>query len=107
MRSRGIKHFSTDANLGKLKSEFTNLHLKFKNHSKITILGEVLEFFKDAVKCELNWELLAPNAVKFLMLVMIHPSITVTYKRSFRLSKLIKTNILSTMNHHRFNHLLF
>ena len=55
LNSRGMKHFSTDVELGKLKSEFTNLHLRFKNRSKITIFDATLNFFEDVMKCEFNW----------------------------------------------------
>ena len=49
-----MNYFSADAHLGKLKSEFTNLHLRFKNLNKITIFGDDLEFFEDVVKYEFN-----------------------------------------------------
>ena len=99
------KHFSADACLGKLKSAFTNVRLRFKNRNEIAMFGNALEFFEDIVKCEFNQEFLSPNAVKSLRLAIIHPATAATCERSFRLAKLIKTDTREAMTYRRFNHL--
>ena len=93
LSSKGTKYFSADVDLGKLKTEFTNLNARFKNRKKITVFTDALEFFDDVVKCEFKWELFSSNTVKLLRLAMIHPATTATCERSFILAKLIKTDI--------------
>ena len=69
-------------------------------------LHDVFDFFHKTVEKNYNYLLCSPNVFKLLpRLVMMHPATIATCEGSFSLSKLIKTNIRSTMTDQIFNNL--
>ena len=66
---------------------------------------KTLGFFEIVINTNHNYELRIPNILELLKLVMMHPTTTASCERTFRLNKLIKSDIGSTMTHKEFNHL--
>ena len=66
---------------------------------------KMLGFFEIVINDNYNHEFYAPNVLELLKLVMMHPATTASCERSFRLSKLIKSDMQTTMTHERFNYL--
>ena len=105
LSSAGMVQFQDDVEVLKLKAEFVQLHLRFGNYAPVKNFHDILKFFEVVVSSDYNYNLFIPNIIDLLKLVMIHPATTASCERSFRLSKLIKSDIRSTMTHERFNHL--
>ena len=105
LSSAGMVHFQEDVDLLKLKHEFVQLHFRFNNHASMNNFHDIIKFFEIVVSSDYNHKLFMPNIIDLLKLVMIHPATTASCERSFRLSKLIKSDVRSTMTHERFNHL--
>ena len=106
LKTNGLKHFGNEINIGLLKMEFMNIHSQFKQEwlSQLKCFHDILDFFH-SMQHYINHRAICPNFWTLIRLVALHAATTSTCERSFKLNKIVKTSIRSTMTNKRMNHL--
>ena len=74
-----------------MKLEFISARYRFENRPRINCAHDVLDFV-EKLEGDCDYSMLLPSICKLVRLAIVHPAAAATYKHSFRLSELNKTN---------------
>ena len=105
----GMIYYKNGINLPKLKSELVNLRafLKQELRGDLSNFYYIFNFFKSTAKTSHKCKILLPNMWILIRLIIINPVIISSCKHSFKLNKIPKIELRSTMKDERMNHLCF
>ena len=102
LKSYFVQHMIKELNIGLLKHEFLSIRkqLKAERLAVLQCFNDVLERFQKICPC-INHQAICPKFWRLMRLLALHAATTATCERIFKLNRIVKTNIISTMTENK------